>query len=208
MKFYTRVALYALVLTLVPLSYTYADDAMMDEEEEVLSLQEAAELVNSLGTADDAVGGTVSGSIDGYYDLYARQLSFREKSKVFRGSIEVRRESFEYAERVPALEQYKDVQEKVFKAETAAYQEALKAAEDEEAGNMEMESEEKSKKKKEMVVVPDVVASNDDDTSDNGDIILKEIPVPEGDDDMDAEADVKKKVVTSDDAPDFDPSNL
>lgn len=207
MKFYTRVALYALVLTLVPLSYTYADDAMMDEEEEVLSLQEAADLINSLSTAKDAIGGTVGDPYQDYYDMHARQLSYREKTKVFRASIDVRRVEFEVP-RTPLIEQYKDVQNKVFKAETAAYQEALRAHEDESMGGMGMDPEKKSKKKKEMVVVPDVVASNDGDVSDNGDIILKEIPVPEGDDDMDAEADVKKKVVTSDDAPDFDPSNL
>lgn len=204
MKSLTRVALYALVMSIVPLSYTYADDAMVtEEEEEPLSLEEAAALINQRKTASDAIGGMVSGSIEGYYDIYSRQLSFREKTKVFRGSIEVRREQFE-GERLPALNTYKDIREDVYRAETAAYQDAIRAAEEEEYGMMEDE-EETTKKKKSME--PEMVSYDPDEPAEEEGASVKEIPVPQ---DAEAEGDpeVKKKVVTSDDAPDFDPENL
>ncbi len=204
MKSLTRVALYALVMSMVPLSYTYADDAMVtEEEEEALSLEEAAALINQRRTASDAIGGMVSGSIEGYYDIYSRQLSFREKTKVFRGSIEVRRDQFE-GERLPALNTYKDIREDVYRAETAAYQDAIRAAEEEEYGMMEDE-EETTKKKKSME--PEMVSYDPDEPAEEEGASVKEIPVPQ---DAEAEGDpeVKKKVVTSDDAPDFDPENL
>ena len=206
MKSLTRVALYALVMSIVPLSYTYAEDAMVtEEEEEPLSLQEAAALVNAQKTASDAVGGSVSGAVTGYYDIYARQLSFREKTKVFRGSLENRRIEFE-DHRIPSLDAYKDVREEVYRAETAAYQAAILAAEDEEYGMMEDEEEMKPKKKQ-KAAEPEMVSYDDQEAADEDNVPVKEIPVRQ-DDQAESDVSVKKKVVTSDDAPDFDPQNL
>ncbi len=202
MKSLTRVAFYALAISLVPLSYSYADDGNMDEEEEVLTLQEAQALINSKDTAKDATGGDVGDAYVEYYDIYSRQLSFREKSKIYRASIEARRAAFE-APRTELMNEHKEIERKVFAAETAAYQAYLQ--EMSEQGMDDMSDDERQ-----VISIKDepkdteVASSGDYGAGSADEPHVKEIEVPVDD----ADVNVRKKVVTSDDAPDFDPANL
>tara|TARA_R110001592_G_scaffold29350_10_gene106669 strand:- start:50121 stop:50819 length:699 start_codon:yes stop_codon:yes gene_type:complete len=211
MKNLTRVAFYTLVLVLVPLSYTFAandDDgviSMGEADDEVLSVEDAQALIDERSTAKDALGGTVPGPSKEYYDIYSRQLSFREKSKVYRSSIDSRRVEFEEP-RTKIIHIYKDIQSKVFSAETAAYQASL--SDDKSPEDSVVVDEDVVSAMKETIEVPDVVDSPE--AMPEEEHTLKEIDVPEHvtDEGDEQELEVKKKVVTSDDAPAFDPENL
>jgi len=203
MKSFTRVAFYALAISLVPLSYSYADNGgMSEEEEEVLNLQEAAALINSKDTAKDAVGGNVGDAYVKYYDIYSRQLSFREKSKVYRASIENRREAFE-APRTDLVSGHKEIERKVFAAETAAYQAFLQEMEEQEMDNM-------SDDDRKVISIKDEPMESEPEDVDSGDSAsdeepkVKEISVTENE----ADGEVKKNIYMPEDAPDFDPENL
>ena len=204
MKSLTRVAFYALILSIVPLSYSHADDSNVEEEEEILTLEEAKALIDSRATANDALGGLVGPPSDEIYDFYSRQLSYREKTKAYRASLEVRRVAFEEP-RTPLIEAYKDIQNRVYRAETAAYQESLLAYE--ESLSDEEPQESGVSESDEEIVVPDIMESSDN-ASEEVDKPLKEMDVPTDVANAEDDQDVKKKVITSDDAPDFDPANL
>jgi len=203
MKSFTRVAFYALAISLVPLSYSYADNGgVSEEEEEVLTLQEAAALINSKDTAKDATGGEVGDAYVEYYDIYSRQLSFREKSKVYRASIENRREAFE-APRTALISGHKETERKVFAAETAAYQAFLQEMEEQEMDNMSDDDRKViSIKDEPMESEAEEVASVD--TTSDEEPKVKEISITESE----ADGEVKKNIYMPEDAPDFDPENL
>ncbi len=207
MKFFTRVAFYFLIigLFLIPLSYSYADGGdVSDEEEEILTLQEAAALVNSRDTAKDAVGGDVGSAYVEYYDLYSRQLSFREKSKIFRASLESRRVAFE-APRSELMDEHKEIERKVFAAETAAYQAYLQemseeGTEDDSGDDRQVISVKDGKAveaKAGKAVEAKAQASGEEPH-------VKEISITENE----PNGRVKKNIYMPEDAPDFDPENL
>lgn len=208
MKTAAYIALVALTFGAFSPSYSYADDHEDTEdvkEEKVLSSDEAKALVMSTPEADDAVKGKVPDTkLKRYYDVRARQLAYREGVKEYRSSLEARRKSYA-APQIDAAENYRETIAKVYAAET-------KAAADARAESNEKEKdaakEDMSSKKDEPVVEDDQVASVDDasETSEEEGVGLTEKPIPS---DVDAEEGApKKKVVTSDDAPDFDPSDL
>ncbi len=199
MKFFTRVAFYFLIigLFLIPLSYSYADGGdVSDEEEEILTLQEAAALVNSRDTAKDAVGGDVGSAYVEYYDLYSRQLSFREKSKIFRASLESRRVAFE-APRSELMDEHKEIERKVFAAETAAYQAYLQEMSEE-------GTEDDSGDDRQVISVKDGKAVEAKAQASGEEPHVKEISITENE----PNGRVKKNIYMPEDAPDFDPENL
>ncbi|GEM_PF-3663711 len=226
MKSFARVALFSLICSTLPFSHVYSEDDIdsdisseetiaedespaavndfsniektsIDDEEETLTLEEANALIELLPTSSDAVTGTVKEEYDyEYYDIYGRTLGFRESAKKLRESLEARRESFEKP-RIEIIDLYRDSKEKIDKAQTAAYNESLKEEEDEE-----------NLTENEILIDEDEVVeeNNEDAVSKESDISLTEktIPSKEGDD----ENAPKRKVVISEDAPDFDPSKL
>ena len=219
MKSFTRVFVFALSLAAFPVSYSYADERAASAD--VLSLEQALDLVNALGTADSAVGGEVPNPEHSIYDMYARQLSFREKSKTFRQSIDVRRASFEEP-RTGIIHQAKDIQSKIFEAENAASKSSQDVSKKD---AMKMEKEAMAMDKETME--KEMMFSEEDDgmieiphgqnekaammESEADDAMLKEQEIPEDSslDDEGMDEDVtKRKVITSEDAPDFDPSDL
>ncbi len=208
---FSRVALYVLmgaVFTIPSMTPVYAADEMAEdaaEEEKVMSLEESREFVMSGATAKDAVGGTVSTTPAAEpYDIYTRQLAYREHAKDMRASLDQRRKNYEKPH-IELLENYRAAQEKIFAAETAAYQEQVdkdNAADKEDGAAMADED------------MPKVMDSSDAGNKDmseektasaDGDKGLTEKPIPAEPGEEDGP---KKKVVTTEDAPDFDPSNL
>ena len=207
MKFYTRVAFLFVVFAAFPLSYSYAEDVSDDKKDEVLTLEEAGELIEALPTASDAVTGVVSTDVSGFYDIYGRQVAFRESAKALRASLDERRENFE-SPRVKSIEGYRGTVKKVYISEAAAYQSGLDNGSDE---KMSMHSDEndnvaisddEGKPEMEPESDDEVAASDGQDDDVPG---LVEKPIPS--DDM-SEGAPKKKVVMPEDAPDFDPANL
>lgn len=209
---FSRVALYVLmgaVFTIPSMTPVYAADEIAEdakeEEEKVMTLEESRDFVMSGSTAKDAVGGPVSTTpAADHYDLYARQLAYREHAKDMRASLDQRRENYEKP-RIDLIENYRDAQEKVFAAETAAYQEQVdkENAADKEDGDTIADED-----------MPKVMDTSDTDNKDmseektasaDGDKGLTEKPIPA---EPGEEGGPKKKVVTTEDAPDFDPSNL
>ncbi len=201
MKFLSRLSFFAAVLAFSSiLSTGYALSAGKDNGERALSLDEVQSLISELGTGGDATAGTVPVDVDSAsYDIYARQIAYRENVKAFRQSLDERRENYQssYIDQKTA---YQSLMEKVYKAEIAAYQKSLG-------------KEKPSKKKSIGQVVAEVSDAPDmsDAGADDADAVaendegLKEADIPpqEGE-----EGKVKKKVVTSDDAPDFDPADV
>lgn len=211
MKFYTRVAFLIVAFAAFPLPSSYADDGQNDKKDEVLTLEEAGELIEALPTASDAVTGVVSTDRSGFYDIYGRQVAFRESAKALRASLDERRENFE-TPRVKSIEGYRDTVKKVYISETAAYQGGLDNGSDEEMG---MDSDENdnvvistnvsddAENSENPPETDDEVANADGQDDDGSELVEKPIPS----DDM-SEGAPKKKVVMPEDAPDFDPANL
>ncbi len=172
----------------------YVEEEMPTEDNEVgvLTLRQAKDLIDAAPTAKDAVGGTVPGPDTKYYDMYARQLAFRENAKQLRASLEDRREKFEEP-RLTVIENHRTNVEQVYEAETAAYQKELTSEDKEEEF---FDEEEQTGDEEKMAEMSDGTEEMPD---------LKEMPIPTDEEGSEA---VKKKVVTTEDAPEFDPSAL
>ncbi len=208
MKSLARVALYTLILSLAPLSYVYADSSETTDDTP-LTLEEAQSLIDTMRGARDATSGVVKEEVpQKFYDIYGRQAQFRENAKKFRAMLEARRTSFRKPQ-LKALDDYRDVLEKLYAAEMADYQNKLSKSDDEDGSMEEKDAMHKNVSVDEIepkMSEEDMedMASNDTDTSSDDGGGLKEEPIPN-----DVEEDgTKKKVVTSEDAPDFDPSDL
>lgn len=205
MKFYTRVAFLFVAFAALPLSFSYADDAEKPAKE--LTLEETKALIASLPTAGDVVTGAVSTKAQGFYDIYGRQVAFRESAKKLRTSLDERRENFE-TPRVKAIDGYRGTVTQVYAAESADYQANLGDSADEDDAAA-VKKDEKDSVTVSVEVSDDAenaeeVASSDD-TQEEEEPGLMEKPIPS---DSDEEGMPKKKVVMPDDAPEFDPANL
>lgn len=230
MKIAGFIALTALTFGAFSPNYSYADDHddMVEVEEydvdendeaenskpkdeDVLSAQEARELIMSAPEADDATKGTVPDTkLKKYYDIRARQVAYRENVKEFRASLERRRVS--YAEpQFAAIENYRETIAKVYAAEGKVAEEDRANQDREERiaaireKRLKKEAEE-AKNGKSSSEDDEVVSVSDESDADNDGTGLTEKPIP-----VEGEAEdgaPKKKVVTSEDAPDFDPANL
>ncbi len=166
------------------------DDVTSDA---VLSLEEAKDLIANLPTAKDAVSGSIPEipQVE-MYDIYGRQLAFRESAKELRSSLDARRENFE-TPRVEVLERYRESKEKIYAAESKAYQDEIAAAD----VNIDEDVADKSEDNLDVdVQVIDEVDAVDTD-------VLKEQVIPTDEDEH-----VVKKVISSGGAPEFDPKAL
>lgn len=85
-----------------------------------LSAQEASEEASVCG---QAVSGTVP-TVEGYCDIYQRQLEYKKGAKEFRESLDARRNGYE-APRQAALETFRSNIEKLYEEESKAYQDAI-----------------------------------------------------------------------------------
>ncbi|MGH1374823.1 MAG: hypothetical protein ACRBCK_00625 [Alphaproteobacteria bacterium] len=200
---FSRVALFALlgaVFTLPSIVPVYAVDEVSDdaEAEEILTLDEAKNLIMSQPTAAHAVSGVASikPAVEPY-DLYIRRLAYREHAKDLRATLDQRRVNYDVP-RTALLNNFRDTQEKVFKAEIAAYQEEISGNADEDSDTM-LEEDTSSTSSDDENMADEKTASVDDGKG----LTEKPIPAEPG-----MEDGPKKKVVTTEDAPDFDPSNL
>lgn len=150
MKALTRVALYTISVSVLPFSFSYAQEpinlvsgtasdiqamqneflpqekmAQEEESDEPLTLDEAKELIKTQPGAKDAIGGEIETKVpQELYDIYGRQLAYRENAKLFRKSLNERRKNFEKPHE-EMVDRYHSVRDKVYEAETAAYQAAL-----------------------------------------------------------------------------------
>ncbi len=204
MKILSRVSLFVLGAAFsLFLTTGYVQAAEDDKSEKALSLDEVKALIEGLSTYGDATAGVVPEETGlSFYDIYARQIAYRDNTKAFRASLEARREKYKdiYIDKRNAS---KDVMEKVYKAEIAAYQKEL-------ASQGEVSKEEGVKEAKSGMSETEEPNEELEDTSgeveeadSEGALIEEAIPPKNGEEEK-----VKKKVVTSDDAPDFDPSDL
>ena len=175
MKILKFLCFFAVLFSFSPISYSFAEEK---ERMRVLTLDEAEDLIHEAPSADDAVTGTVSPESLDFYDIYARQLAFRESAKDLRASLEVRRESFEEP-RLGVLENHRDVVPKVHAAETAAY--LKETAGDDKKSKVRVPARKKQSKKQEILDVSDVQKQD-----------LKEVPIPDAGD-----VAPKRKVVTT-----------
>lgn len=238
MKSFTRTTLSFLVFAIVPISYVHAQDIdahgipsedseeivieevekkenatpedvdiivedenidnkdsnNKDEEDgvsegKVLDMDKAKSLIKDLPTAPDAVTGTVpKSSVLKYYDIYGRTLAFRESAKDLRASLDKRRDIFEKP-RTETIESYRNSKEKIYAAEMAAFDKGQNIGiNDTKVNDTEVSGED-------HVLTKDM-SVNEEEVG----VIEKDIP---SDDKT-----VKKTVVTSEDAPDFDASKL
>ncbi len=206
MKNLTRVALFGLAVSLVPVSYAFAQDDDTAAEEEVLSVDEAHALIKDMEGAADATDAKIpTESQVPFYDLLGRQVAYRENAKEFRGMIEERRDSFQ-APQEEKLIAYRKLLDKIYAAEMADFQQNLKDQADEDTADESPVDEDRMAKaeNKDYDDIEPKIADEDMSASDEHDGGLKEEPIPGNVE----EEGVNKKVVTSDDAPDFDPSDL
>ncbi len=198
-------AAFSLFLTTGYVHSAEGDNA--EDTEVVLSLEEARALIEELPTYIDATSGTVPEETGlSFYDIYSRQIAFRENTKAFRASLEARRENYKkiYIDKRDA---YKVALDKIYKAEIAAYQEEISSkGQNDEADGSDS---------------PEITEEGDDILDENGEVEPQEADVEAGNAQSEGglkeeeippkhgeEETVKKKVVTSDDAPDFNPSDL
>ncbi|MBI1300741.1 MAG: hypothetical protein GC137_03690 [Alphaproteobacteria bacterium] len=172
-----------------------------EEDDRVLTMEEAQELIYQRPAANDAIkGGEVPLSELGIYNIYARQLAYRESARKFRASLEARRESFE-APRTAVVEEHREIVDKVYAAESAAFQKAQKNGSDQnEESRSAMIEENQQEAKKDNLEKMDMAKTDISDDEYEGN--LKELPIPSEDET------VNRKVVTDPEAPDFDPSKL
>ena len=176
---------------------------MDDLEEEVTegndpykvpTIEEAQAALNALPGAKDAVKGEVKGKPDDkVYDIYGRQLSYREGAKKYRESLDKRRENFAKP-RTKMIEEYKKTRDMIYAAETAEYQKKL---------NEEQENEKANTGARKLPTGEALSAVQEDSFAEE--IGLKEQRIPGEDSEMQK---VRKKVVTAGDAPEFDPARL
>lgn len=199
------------------------ESALEDTAEDAQKVK--AETAVSGGTAPcptcqkcgDAEKGTVP-TVDGYCDIYARQIDYKKSAKEFRESLYARQKSFE-APRSQALEVYRQNLDAIYKEESKLYQEQL-AKEAEEAANAmsankeaEDEAEEKDASTDEIPAPEmseegvDQTAAADTPATEEGaekpgvkETVVE--PSPEG------QGPVKKRIIMPEDAPEFDPAPL
>ncbi len=203
MSILARAIIFSFICTILPLSISYAQENKADEainEEEILSLEQAKELIFKDNSAKDAVGGTVKPSPKNkYYDIYMRQLAYRENAKEFTKSIKERQVAFEEP-RIEAIKEHDAIVEKVYVAESADYQKNLEESSNED----KLENTQKNKISISEASSNSSTANTNNASPDTKTGVLKEeiIPPQNGDEEK------IKKVITSEDAPDFDPANL
>lgn len=201
MKTLARIACISLILPFISVPYSFAEDAA--EDTPALSAQGAKDLIASMPGAKDATKGYVEEDVpQDFYDIYGRQLQYRENAKEFRSMLEGRRLSFT-TPHVTARTLYRDNLAEVYKAESASYQEDIAGEDNDGPMSTQDMMGDKSLDVDDTGLV-DVV----DDIMDESDDVdgLKEEVVSSDDDVMDGET--MKKVITSDDAPEFDPTDL
>ncbi len=222
MKALTRVAFYALAISVVPFSYSYAQEPvdlapdMVDEEmvesqqtlkeefdlqamqDEMIkeradrppTMQEAKEALEALPGAKHAVKGKVPvGKKKTIYDIYGRQLAYREGAKEYRESLDKRRDAFAKP-RTKMIEDYRKTRDIIHAAETAEYRKKLNA-ENEDA--MVSEAPRLPTGEAYNAVVEYAPATEE--------IGLREQRIP-------TDVSERKKVVTAGNAPEFDPARL
>lgn len=213
MKFlnYFTWCVFAVTLAAAPTVFAQ-DDMQAEKEEDVLTLDEAKALIATRPGAKDATNEVVKDFSLEFYDIYGRQLQYRENAKEFRAMLETRRYSYQRPY-VAMRDAYDAVRLKVFEAERAAYQAQIEAYNKSIAarnGDVE-EEEEPASAQPVSLPQPDEpinapAAEDDDSEGDSPDLREQDIPSDESADD--SEGETKKKVVMPGDAPDFDPSNL
>ena len=197
MKILMCLASFFLICAIFPISISYADDTSWDggDEEKIYTVEEVKGMIDALPTAGDAMKGEVKqNASDEYYDIHGRQLAYRENAKELRASLDSRREIFEKP-RLDVIDRHRDVVEKVYVAEMAAYQELISEEDD----MIMVISDDIIKNNEKTVAVKSDVVEDDSAVE----VIEKTIPAKEGED-----SSVRRKVVMPSNAPDFDPSNL
>ena len=175
------------------------DDEEMDEDS-VPTLDQAKKIINSSSAAKDAVGGTVPLNPNTYYDIHGRQLAYRENAKALRASLEARRKDFERP-RTEIVEKHRSNVEKVYAAETAAYLDEQSESDESGSDMMDEDLFDEETASMDGAVEETQTAAVDEESA--GGLSEQEIPTVSGE-----EGPIKRKVVTSDDAPNFDPANL
>ncbi len=246
MTIFTRVMTVCLAaVVFIPSSFVSAQESMSDDSmvPRIFSDERTSEemsgdsmsggvkqKIDALPTAGDAVKGVVKeNSNKEYYDIYGRQLAFRENAKKFRKSLEERRKAAEVP-RLQAIKRYRNVAEEVYSEETAIYQEEIGGTKSPKMMDMQdygmesdaqqMDSDSMTGRKTEMMD-GDVRMKNGKTEMLDGDVEMRggktEMEKPLSDDDSlkkemlptaGGSVSPRRRVVTSPDAPYFDASNM
>lgn len=187
MNIFARVALCAMAFNVALSSYSDAQEPMGTP-----SIEEAREALENLPGSKDAVKGPVNKEVNvEAYDIYGRQLSYREGAKEYRKSIDKRRKNFARP-REELIENYQKTRDMIYAAETVEYQESF---------NKQREDKVREGRARELPVDADV---GEIDLQEEEAVELKEQKIP-GSSKMQA---ARRTVVTTKDAPDFDPARL
>ncbi len=176
------------------------------ESEVPQTKEELKKFIDSLGTSEDAVGGTVNeeSTWQEIYDIYSRQIAYREKTKEYRKSILERQKSF--AEPADALkEKYKENMDTVYEAESKIYQDEMSGDSDDAMSMIDRKAP-KMPSRPERPVPPSRSISGGEDVDartqgEKPDLKEIDVPVPSADG-------ANRKVYTDENAPEFDPSRL
>jgi hypothetical protein len=165
------------------------DEMESEDPDRPPTLEEAKAALDALPGSKHATKGTVPLSKNNeVYDMYGRQLAYREGAKAYRESLDKRREAFAKP-RTDRIDAYNKTREMIYAAETAEYQRKLNEERE------EMKASEAHKLPTGEVydaVVEDGLAEE---------IGLKEQRIP-------TDPSQRKKVVTAGNAPAFDPARL
>ncbi len=167
------------------------------------TVQETRKALASLPIYKDAVKGTISTKIeqDMYYDIYTRQLAYRDGAIEYRKSLDKRRQNFAKP-RTKMIGDYKKVRDIIYTAETIEYQKKVNAKymknANKKSGTNKIESAKISEAKK---LPTGNIASMIKNKGEANQIQLKEQKIPSNED-------IRKKVITADNAPEFNPAKL
>lgn len=191
------------------------ENVQVPEEDPILTLEEAKMLIATRRGAKDATSEVVKDFSLEFYDLYSRQLQYRENAKEFRAMLETRRYSYQRPY-VETRDDFNYVRRKVYEAEREAYQaeiEALNKALSAQAVKNDEQGIKKDENIKKVSMpapdepVKDYVGAESEGREAGDDAPgIQERDIPQ---DETAKADAgNKKVIVPADAPDFDPADL
>lgn len=211
MKILSRVfcfSIFSFVFMSLSVGQALAAGGKDEKDEKPLSMEAAERLIDELETAGDATEGLVPVETGAeFYDIYARRIAYRENAKAFRQSLEDRRYDFQ-SHYLDKQKHFETVLEKVYKAEIANYQKELAKKEKlskKDIGDVVAQASSVQRDDERRTVDKPKIAENEAevDAEDNTGLKEADIPVEEN-----QKGKIKKKVVTSEDAPDFDPADL
>jgi len=166
------------------------------------------------GTAGDAVTGDVPTEAEPYYDVYDRQIGYKNSAKSFRKSIEQRRLAYE-KDRLNSLNSYRGGIDSIYKEESKEYQAELAREAEEAEAALAAKNEAEAKDGTEAEAATEATQTEETKTAAASEesateaAPAEETAAPVGGvkekviEESDGEATPRKKIIMPEDAPDF-----